>query len=74
MNIDRLDTFPSTTISTILPPSSKRIHTFRTNEEINFDNSIQNSKISLEENLKNQNKNLQNKITVLTGRIKVYEN
>ena len=47
MNIDRLDTFPSTTISTIPPPSSKRIQTFRTNEDINFDNSIQNNKNSL---------------------------
>jgi hypothetical protein len=74
MNIDRLDTFPSTTISTIPPPSSKRIQTFRTNEDINFDNSIQNNKNSLENNLKIQNKNLQKKITVLTGRIKVYEN
>ena len=70
--MERLDTFPSTDYST-LPPSARH---FNNNKIVdsNLNKSVQYSKNSSEENLRSKNKTLQKKITLLTGRIKVYEN
>ena len=76
------DTGPSTTHSTVahstIPRTSSKQNLYyntSNNETENADpkNQLMNQ-VSLEENLKIQNKNLQNQINVLTGRIKVYEN
>ena len=71
------NTSPSTVAQTVIPRNSSKqnINSYLSNNEIDdSDSKNQNTQILLEENLKNQNKNLQNQITVLTGRIKVYEN
>ena len=78
MNIERLDTFPSSTNITY-PHSIKKNISFKTFDEINNENENNNDNLlnnnkSLEEKLLFQNQNLQNKIVVLTGRINVYEN
>ena len=78
MNIDRLDTIPSSTNITY-PHSIKKNISFKTFDEINNENENNNDNLlnnnkSLEEKLLFQNQNLQNKIVVLTGRINVYEN
>ena len=80
MNIERLDTFPSSTNITY-PHSIKKNISYKTFDEINNENNnymnnenLLNNKKSFEEKLMFQNKNLQNKIVVLTERIKVYEN
>ncbi len=80
MNIERLDTFPSSTNITH-PHSIKKNISYKTFDEINNDNNnennngnLLNNQKSLEEKLLFQNKNLQNKIVVLTERIKIYEN
>ena len=76
------DTGPSTTHSTVahstIPRTSSKQNFYynsTNNDTENADpkNQLMNQ-VSLEENLKIQNKNLQNQINVLTGRIKVYEN
>ena len=76
------DTGPSTTHSTVahstIPRTSSKQNLYyntSNNETENADpkNQLMNQ-VSLEENLKIQNKNLQNQIIVLTERIKVYEN
>ena len=76
------DTGPSTTHSTVahstIPRTSSKQNFYynsTNNDSENADpkNQLMNQ-VSLEENLKIQNKNLQNQINVLTGRIKVYEN
>ena len=71
------NTSPSTVAQTVIPRNSSKqnINSYSSNNEIeDLDSKNPNAQISLEENLKIQNKNLQNQITVLTGRIKVYEN
>ena len=76
------DTGPSTTHSTVahstIPRTSSKQNFYynsTNNDSENADpkNQLMNQ-VSLEENLKIQNKNLQNQIIVLTERIKVYEN
>ena len=76
------DTGPSTTHSTVahstIPRTSSKQNFYynsTNNDTENADpkNQLMNQ-VSLEENLKIQNKNLQNQIIVLTERIKVYEN
>ncbi len=68
MNNERLETFPSTTNSTFVDQLKKNINNDNFNYYNNLDNSVN------EENLKNQVKILQNKITILTKRINIYEN
>ncbi len=71
------NTSPSTVAQTVIPRNSSKqnINSYLSNNEIeDLDSKNQNPQNSLEDNLKIQNKNLQNQITVLTGRIKVYEN
>ena len=71
------NTSPSTVAQTVIPRNSSKqnINSYSSNNEIeDLDSKNPNAQISLEENLKIQNKNLQNQITVITGRIKVYEN
>ncbi len=78
MNIERLDTFPSSTNITY-PHSIKKNISYKTFDEINNENNnymnnenLLNNKKSFEEKLMFQNKNLQNKIVVSTETIKVY--
>ena len=68
MNNERLETFASTTNSTFVDQLKKNINNDNFNYYNNLDNSVN------EENLKNQVKILQNKITILTKRINIYEN
>ena len=71
------NTSPSTVAQTVIPRNSSKqnINSYLSNNEIeDLESKNQNPQNSLEDNLKIQNKNLQNQITVLTGRIKVYEN
>ena len=80
--MDINNTGPSTTYSTVahtvIPKTSSKQNLYYNTpnneiEEINQKNELT-TQVSIEENLKIQNKNLQNQITVLTGRIKIYEN
>ena len=68
MNNERLETFASSTNSTFVDQLKKNINNDNFNYYNNLDNSVN------EENLKNQVKILQNKITILTKRINIYEN
>ena len=68
MNNERLETFASTTNSTFVDQLKKNINNDNFNYYNNLDNSVN------EENLKNKVKILQNKITILTKRINIYEN